>query len=240
MDISHHRASCPLIICSVCQRKPDEIEDTALHFGLPPSRFGIIFIRVKCHGAQQDIACSFEWAKNHRNETIQAFSYIGDLGLIDLVYRDGFSLPDQAKGCQYQLEEGGASEQPWMYSHIDRRFINQMNRLVESMASAERSKWNKLVLSPKDMCSEVRSLSYQLDRAILRSEKEAVPTATITEWTAKLALILMKINQQIGTPAKPRTNEDGTIKWIDDVLPKVAVTDSMREVLGIKKEELTQ
>src|SRR6476646_1756754 len=102
-DIRQYRAETPPLRCAVCGKAPDKIEDTALHFGTPPSRFGIIFIRTHCHGEKSDIACSFEWAKNHPGEGMIVFGPVKDYGLLDLVERDGFGLPKEADGCRYQL-----------------------------------------------------------------------------------------------------------------------------------------
>lgn len=210
--------------CAVCGEIPNEVEDTALHFGLPPSRFGIIFVRVKCHGEQQDLACSFEWAKNHPNDIITVFDPkhpVGDLGLSDLIYRDGFSLPDQAKSCAYQIENE-ENHDLWYYPHVDERFIRQMNRLIEGMSKETRAKWDKVVRNLHDMVDALNGYSFSLAEMIKLSRTEPVATAAITELTSNLALLCMRINAQIGTPEKMPTNEDGTIKWIDDAINKPA------------------
>jgi hypothetical protein len=109
-DISKYRPSQPQVRCRHCSHvkgdgKPDKVESTALHFGLPPSRYGVLLIRVNCHGEQQDIACTFKWLEANQGQPIEAFSnQPNDYGLRDMIERDGYSLPTNLTQCAYQLE----------------------------------------------------------------------------------------------------------------------------------------
>lgn len=109
-DISKYRPAQPPVRCRHCSHvkgegKPDKVKSTALHFGMPPSRYGVLLIRVECHGEKQDIAATFKWLESNQGRPIDAFSdQPNDYGLRDMVERDGYSLPTNLQQCRYQLE----------------------------------------------------------------------------------------------------------------------------------------
>lgn len=109
-DPTSTRPPQPPVRCRLCSHtkgdgKPDKVESTALHFGMPPTRYGILLIRVQCHGETQDIACTFRWLVSNQGKPIDAFSnQPNDFGLRDMIERDGYSLPSDLQQCAWQLE----------------------------------------------------------------------------------------------------------------------------------------
>lgn len=211
MDLPTYRPPCPEVHCSKCNKKADEAESTALHFGLPPTRYGILLIRVQCHCDVQDIACTFKWLESNKDKRINAFAKVThDYGLRDLVELDGFSLPTGIQQCSYQLEDRQlvvpGRDGLEYESLVDPRFIRAMDR--EAIKQAE---WPNL--TPQQAQDGLAARIKELSAAIKRSEQQAVPTAEITQLTATLAWVCMKIFQQFGTPLKRPE------KFIDEALP---------------------
>ncbi len=71
MDLSSHRPRPPEVVCGICHKHPDSIEDTGLHLGF--SRSGVVLIQVKCHGDTQNIAATFKWLRANPGYVIIAF-----------------------------------------------------------------------------------------------------------------------------------------------------------------------
>lgn len=180
-----------------------------MHFGIPPTRYGILLIRVSCHQEQQDIACTFKWLESNKGKRIDAFAPVThDYGLRDLVELDGFNLPTSIQQCQYQLED---KQYDWPLRFVDQRFVRAMDRELERNSS--KGDWRKWNPTLPDMIQELSHHNFKLQASLSRSANEAVATAEITERTADLSNICMKIFEMCGTPSKRPD------KFIDEALP---------------------
>ncbi len=111
MDPADWRPPCPQIYCKECSRRgllarPDKYESTGLHSGF--SGEGVLLIRVNCHGAQQDMACSFRWLRDNGANPIYAFDpQMDDMGLLGL--KDvPIGLPKGLRS-QFNLKEPAAA-----------------------------------------------------------------------------------------------------------------------------------
>ncbi len=71
MDLAQYRPRPPQVICSVCHKRVDSVEDTGLHLGF--TKTGVVLIQIKCHGETQNIAASFKWIKDNPDYIIIAF-----------------------------------------------------------------------------------------------------------------------------------------------------------------------
>lgn len=231
-DPTEFRPPCPPIECDVCRRnldraKAEHWESTGLHFGLPPTRYGVLLVRVKCHGEQQDIAATFDWLRDNPGKPIIAFpDNPCDYGLRLMVGRDGFALPTNLKGCVHQLtftaaidpaEEGkdttvlSVIHRRW--PHLDERFLDWMEN---EFASAKGELLREIDPHAMVTANAIKKNAINLVDIVKKSMSNPIPTGKVSRLSAQIACMLMMLNEKIGTP-RTRPKE-----WINDALPNVA------------------
>lgn len=195
-DISKRRPAQPEVICVKCFAKdrpgtPTKVESTALHFGNIGSRYGVLLIRVECHGEKQDIAASFDWLRSNNHTPIAAFDdhHPNDYGLRNLVERDGFSLPTNLQQCAWQLEAPLALPGPaadvdqWIEKNRDwltRNDVITVRKFAEEFKSS--------------MAGEARSTGktdtigkYVLARFVRRMDEEIIANEHKGDWNKRRA-----------------------------------------------------